>query len=120
MLLADDDDGVRTVGQLMLERLGYEVHLAKNGSEAVEAFSAAAADYALVITDVTMPGQPGPVVAREIRRIRPDVPVVLTSGYTVEDTMQGLGPTDRVGFIHKPFTWEGFSAAVRSALEERP
>jgi PAS domain S-box-containing protein len=117
VLLADDEEGVRKVGQRMLERLGDEVRLAENGSEAIEAFSAAAADYVLVVADVTMPGQPGPAVARAIRRLRPDVPVLLTSGYSADDTMDGLGPGDRVGFIHKPFTWEVFAAKVRSAIE---
>jgi PAS domain S-box-containing protein len=119
VLLADDEVGVRKVGQRMLERLGYEVRLATNGNEAVEVFSATPADYVLVITDVTMPGQPGPAVTREIRRIRPDVPVLWTSGYSAEFSMDGIGPEDRVGFIHKPFTWETFSAKVRSALEVR-
>ena len=119
MLLADDESGVRTVAQRMLERLGYEVRLATNGREAVEAFSAAPTDYVLVIADVTMPDQPGPAVAREIRRIRPDMPLLLTSGYSAEDVMDGLGPADRADFLQKPFTWEAFSTKVRSVMEAR-
>ena len=79
VLLVDDERVARTVATRMLERLGFEVDATADGEEALEVFSRAPARYVGVLLDLTMPRMDGDACLREIRRIRPDVPVVLSA-----------------------------------------
>jgi len=81
ILLVDDEEIVRRVGCTSLERLGFEVLLALNGAEAVEVFQSTEKQIVLVILDVTMPVMGGAEALAHLQRIRPEIPVIMSSGY---------------------------------------
>ena len=115
LLLLEDDDMVRDVVERTLRRLGYEVTTATRPSEALALTGERAFD--LLITDVVMPEMTGDALAREVRAIRPDVPVVFMSGYTAGVLDLKIGPLDV--FASKPLTAARIARAVREALDRK-
>ncbi len=113
MLLVDDDPYVRDVGSQMLERLGYRVVTAADGREAVEIFQAQGSDIDCVILDLTMPEMGGEEAFRELRRVRSDVRVILSSGYNEQDVTQRFVGKGLAGFVQKPYT----VAKLRESLD---
>lgn len=117
VLLVDDEAPLRTAGQSVLERFGYRVLLAVDGVDALAVFALHRADIDLVITDRMMPVMDGWTAACAMRRMKPEVPVILTSGLEAED-----GLTFEVGggwscSLRKPYTVEVLLQKVREALE---
>jgi len=119
ILFADDEPPVRTVGRRILEKLGFQVILAQNGSIAVDEFARRADEISLVILDLTMPEMTGDQALAAIRRIRPQVPIVLTSGFGEEEVVERLANVPIDGFLKKPFRVDEFSNLVRAVLERR-
>ncbi len=119
ILFADDEPPVRTVGRRILERLGFQVVLAQNGRMAIDEFARRADEISLVILDLTMPEMTGDQALTEIRKLRPHVPIVLTSGFGEEEVLERLSNVTIDGFLKKPFRVEDFSNLVRSVLERR-
>ena len=117
VLLVDDEEGVREVGKHVLERLGFTVLTARDGREAVEVFAEHAAEIVCVLLDLTMPRMDGREALKELRRLRPDVRVMICSGYG-EQEFASLFPDapDSLGFIHKPFQMREFSEKLRAFL----
>ncbi|MCA9712422.1 MAG: response regulator, partial [Myxococcales bacterium] len=85
VLLVDDDDVVRTVGQRMIERCGLQVLTARNGVDGLQVFEAHQAQIACVVLDLTMPVMGGGPMLRQLHRIDPGLPVVLCSGYSEQE-----------------------------------
>ncbi len=112
VLLADDEEAVRTIGKRMLERLGFNVIAAADGEECVRLFQAHARDIACVVLDLTMPGLDGEEAFLELRKIRQDIQVILTSGYTENDAVRRFAGKGLAGFIQKPFTLVSFKQAM--------
>ncbi|HPF31642.1 MAG TPA: response regulator [Candidatus Sabulitectum sp.] len=110
-ILADDEEAVLGITRLMLERLGYQVITASNGAEAVARF-AEFPDAELVMLDLSMPVLSGERAAREIRGIRDDVPVVITSGFTREDFESRFQDVKPAAFLRKPFSFSSLSEAL--------
>ncbi len=81
VLVIDDERGVRTSTELLLRQFGFEVLVARDGVEGLEIFRKEAARVRVVLLDLTMPRMDGVATLRELRRIDPEIPVVLTSGY---------------------------------------
>jgi two-component system cell cycle sensor histidine kinase/response regulator CckA len=119
ILFADDEPPVRTVGRRILEKLGFQVVLAQNGRIAVDEFSRRADEISLVILDLTMPEMTGDQAMAAIRRLRPQVPIVLTSGFGEEEVVERLSNVPIDGFLKKPFRVEEFSSLVRTVFERR-
>ncbi|MBL8972944.1 MAG: PAS domain S-box protein [Myxococcales bacterium] len=115
VLVADDEPGVRTVARRVLERAGYTVCVAGDGREAVAVFTARADEIVAVLLDMTMPLLRGDEVYRELRKVRADVPVVLTSGYSDPEQAASLAGT--VGFLAKPWTPQELLATLREVLK---
>ena len=117
ILLVEDEDLVRSVARQMLERLGYSVLSVKSGSEALALARGTAARIDLVVTDVAMPEMSGLELADEVRRVRPETPTILMSGYA-QDVLGGER-VDRPGrrFLQKPFTIDTLANCVRSLLD---
>jgi CheY-like chemotaxis protein len=120
VLVADDEEHVVTVTKQLLEKRGLRVLVARDGKQAVTIFEQRARDIDVVVLDLTMPHMSGEEAFREIRRIDPDVRVILTSGYSEEDTMSRFAGKGVVDFIQKPYRPGSLIAAVRSALESKP
>ena len=107
--------GVRTVARRVLERAGYTVCVATDGREAVAVFTARADEIVAVLLDMTMPLLRGDEVYRELRKVRADVPVVLTSGYSDPEQAASLAGT--VGFLAKPWTPQELLTTLREVLK---
>ena len=120
VLVVDDEEGVREVAAHMLERLGFTVIPAADGQEAVAAFRRHVDDIVLVLLDMTMPKMSGKDALHEMRRIRPDVKVVLCSGYGEQDATSHFATRDLAGFVQKPFGLADLSYVVRHALASDP
>jgi len=116
VLVVDDDSTVRdTVGQ-QLRRLGFDVTLASDGTDALRLACEAESDFALAVVDQTMPGLSGEQLIAALRELEPNLPVVLMSGYRRKNLAT---PDDRLTFLQKPMTTEQLSEAVREVLSPR-
>ncbi len=103
ILVVDDQDTVRTVARRMLERAGYTVLTAVDGTDGVREFEAHADEIGCVLLDLTMPRLDGVTALRRMHRIRKDVPVILSSGYSKQEVTARF-PTDNfAAFIQKPY-----------------
>ena len=116
VLLVDDEDVVRTTGRLMLEKLGFQVLIARNGREAIDVFSAKAADIGCVILDLTMPNMDGIETFQELRRIHSGARVIITSGYTEQEVVTRFSGKGIAGFIQKPYTLATLARGLKEAL----
>ena len=116
ILVVDDEDTVRHVGRKMLEKWGFEVMTASEGREALEIFKDHADQIACVLLDLTMPFMDGQECFREIRRIRQDVPVILSSGYNEQDATQRFVGKGLAGFIQKPYVSETLKIKLLEVL----
>lgn len=104
ILLIDDDPHVRRVAGEMLARLGLQVLTAAHSQEGLEIFQTKGKEIDCVLLDLTMPGMGGEEAFQEMRRLRPDVRVVLSSGYDEQDATQQFAGQGLAGFIQKPYT----------------
>lgn len=116
VLLVDDEETLRALGQAMLERLGFEVLTASDGKEAVALYREHRHQIDLVLLDLTMPHMDGEEAFRELRQINPEVRVVLCSGYTEQDVTARFAGKGLAGFIQKPYTLQDLSERLRTCL----
>jgi signal transduction histidine kinase/DNA-binding response OmpR family regulator len=116
VLLVDDEDMVRNVAALMLGRLGFEVRCARDGREAVAVFAAEGGTIDAIVLDMTMPDLDGKEALRAIRRMRANVPVLMTSGFTAEDVAKEVGENRLIGFLQKPFNSAMLAEKLRALL----
>ncbi len=118
VLLAEDEEPVRTVMALSLSRAGYEVLAAKDGSEALRLFEDNRDIVGCVLLDKVMPGMDGMAVMRAIRMAKPRMPVVLCSGFTESGPVPGREAGGPDAFLRKPFRTEDMLRAVRRAFAQ--
>ncbi|HHN64698.1 MAG TPA: response regulator [Nitrospirae bacterium] len=119
VLLAEDESAVRELIKTVLTERGYEVIEAVDGRDAIEKFTVNRDRINLMILDVVMPEKSGREVYEEIKRIRPDIKVLFTSGYT-SNIIQQKGVLDEgINFISKPVSPDELLIKVREVLEER-
>ena len=119
ILFVDDEEALVQAVQGMLSHLGYVVQGAHRSLEALEWFRAAPHDFDLVITDQTMPEMTGEALARELRRLRPDIPIIICTGFSYvidEAKAQGL---DVDAFLHKPIVLKELALAIEGVLAKR-
>ncbi len=115
VLLVDDDQAVLSVGRAMLERLGYEVLTASDGTGALEALRGpAGAALKAAILDMTMPGMDGDEVFQQIRSIRADLPVIVSSGYDEQEMSARFSGRDVAAFLQKPYRMQALSECLGS------
>ena len=119
VLLVDDEPLLRKVSRQMLEGFGYSVAEAKDGREAVEVYQRRCAEIVLVILDFVMPEMDGSEAYRELKKLDPDVRVLISSGFTNDEVVDNLLVDGAVGFVEKPFDRETLAAAVAEALGRR-
>ncbi|MDQ7011997.1 MAG: response regulator, partial [Mariprofundaceae bacterium] len=106
VLVVDDEKAVLRVARKMLERMGLEVVEAGDGQEGVETFRRHKDDIACVLLDMSMPNMDGISCMAELRRIRPGVKVLMSSGYNEEEMIKRLEGAMPEGFLKKPYTYE--------------
>ncbi|MBI5014508.1 MAG: response regulator [Deltaproteobacteria bacterium] len=116
VLVVDDDATARSVAAAMLEERGFSVLTAADGQEGVDVFRTHGGEIEAVVLDMTMPRMNGEEVFREMRRLRPDVRVVLTSGYNEQDAINRFTEHGLAGFIQKPYRSDALLRALHAAL----
>jgi two-component system cell cycle sensor histidine kinase/response regulator CckA len=118
VLIVDDEEMILEVGQAMLETLGYRIVVADGGEQAVDVVKRKGNEIDLVILDLIMPGMNGSEVFDRIREIRPQMSVVLSSGYAINGQADEIMKRGCNGFIQKPFNISELSQKVRQILDE--
>jgi two-component system cell cycle sensor histidine kinase/response regulator CckA len=115
ILVIDDEETVRNVARIALERCGYEVIAAEDGQKGVDLFAQTPDAISLILLDMAMPGLSGEETLRRIRAIRPDTPVVVSSGFGESDARSKFG--DGISaFLQKPYTAKQLGAEIVSIL----
>lgn len=117
LLLVDDEPSIAKMGCRLLESLGYKVTSRTSSSEALELFKAKSQQFDLVLTDMTMPFLTGDELAVEMRKIKPDIPIIICTGYSSkmsEIEAKSLGVN---AFAYKPVTKADLAQTVRTVLD---
>ncbi len=117
ILMVDDEDLVLGTGVAVLERLGYMVLQATSGKKAIEIFETKNDEIDLVILDMIMPGISGGQAYDRMKEIKPNVRVLLSSGYSLDSEAKEILARGCDGFIQKPFSIEELSRAIWEILE---
>jgi CheY-like chemotaxis protein len=118
VLVIDDEVVVRRTAKSMLERFGYTVMSAEDGKQGVELFRALADKVSVVLLDMTMPVMSGEETFRELRAIKPNVRVVLSSGYNEVEAVRRFTGKGLAGFLQKPYSATTLAEKVQSVIEE--
>ena len=116
ILVIDDEDAVRNVLALGLERLGYTVELASSGTQGIQKFRLST--FNLVILDMVMPDMSGRDVFFELVKISPNLRVLVCSAYSSDDAVQAILSHPHSAFIQKPFSVEDLAHVVRDCLDK--
>ncbi|MFZ1375837.1 MAG: PAS domain S-box protein [Geothrix sp.] len=116
VLLVDDEDSILEVTAKTLERLGFDVETAADGREAIELFSQRPEAFRLALVDLTMPRMDGRECFKALRAIRPDLPVVLCSGFSEQESVKAFLGEGLAGFIQKPYSMGILRQALIEAL----
>ncbi len=117
VLFVDDEQYVAKACGGMLEHLGYKVTVVTESVEALDLFKAHPDDFDLVITDQTMPKMSGVELAKELLKIRPDIPIILCSGYSAQITDGEALGIGIYSFCQKPITIKQLATVAREALD---
>jgi PAS domain S-box-containing protein len=116
ILLVDDEQLVRRIAATMLARLGYTILEAGNGQEAIELFQRNLSQVDLVILDLSMPVMDGEECLSRLKAIKPDVPVLLSSGFSETEAELRFQSAGVASFLQKPYTSQHLAELVKAAL----
>lgn len=119
VLLVDDEESIRKVVQAQLKSLGYRVILAKNGSEAVEIFRKEHKKLDIIILDMVMPVMDGREAYLKIQEIDSECPVIISSGYLKDNSIEELMSKGLSGFIPKPYTRAELHKTLQDILKKK-
>ncbi|HEY7489744.1 MAG TPA: ATP-binding protein, partial [Candidatus Tectomicrobia bacterium] len=120
ILFVDDERALAQLGHQLLTHLGYAVVSRTSSVEALEAFRAQADRFDLIITDQTMPNMTGDVLAREVRRIRPNIPIILCTGFSQMLTAEKVKALGIDALCMKPLVIYTLAQTIRQVLTQRP
>jgi two-component system cell cycle sensor histidine kinase/response regulator CckA len=118
VLLVDDEDMIIDVAQRMLHKLGYKVFTARDGKEAVDVFRKYKGEIDVIVLDMIMPKMSGGEAFDRIKEIKPEIKVLLSSGYSINGQASEILNRGCNGFIQKPFNLQNLSKNLRAILEE--
>ncbi len=117
LLLVDDEEDILKIGAEMLNRLGYKVMPARSGMEAVKLFTEKKDEINLVILDMVMPEMNGSETFDLLKKIQPDLKVLLSSGYSLSEEASQILKNGHNSFIQKPFDINRVSSKIRELLD---
>ncbi|HEC68142.1 MAG TPA: response regulator [Candidatus Desulfofervidus auxilii] len=118
ILFVDDEEMIIKTGKELLETLGYKVLIAKSGKEVIEIYRAKNEQIDMVILDTVMPDIGGGEIYDMLKKINPDIKVLLSSGYSMNDEIKEILERGCDGFIQKPFTLKELSRKIRKILDK--
>jgi two-component system cell cycle sensor histidine kinase/response regulator CckA len=119
ILYVDDEPMLCSLCKELLSQLGYEIIVETSGIDAFTTFCNSPEKFHLVITDLMMPEMNGTELAEKLRRVRPDLPIILCTGYTKTMALETAATTGMRALIMKPFTMTDMAKTVRSVLDEQ-
>jgi CheY-like chemotaxis protein len=117
ILFVDDEEALADLGRAALERLGYRVHAECDSLQALETFHRAPHDFDLLITDQTMPGLTGLELSRSVLDVRPDLPIIICTGFSRSVTPEKAREIGVKGFLMKPIVLTELAKKVKQVLE---
>lgn len=118
ILLVDDEEEIIYLEKQMLERLGYQISFRTSSVDALEAFKANPDTFDLVITDMTMPNMTGDQLAKELISIKPDIPIILCTGFSEWIDREKSEAIGIKGFLMKPVVLNKIAKMVRNVLDK--
>jgi two-component system, cell cycle sensor histidine kinase and response regulator CckA len=118
ILFVDDEEVVVDANRRILQRLGYNVTVSTDSKKALAAFRKKPEKFDLVITDMTMPSMTGAELARELIKIRSDIPIILCTGYSQLITPEKSNAIGIQEFVMKPFSRSEIAEAIRKVLDK--
>jgi CheY-like chemotaxis protein len=118
ILFVDDEQALAKIGKQMLESLGYTVSTRTSSLEALELFKAKPDQFDMVITDMAMPNMSGDILSAELIKIRPDIPVILCTGYSSKISDETAMKIGIKAFAYKPIAKIDLAKSVRRVLDE--
>jgi CheY-like chemotaxis protein len=119
ILYVDDEAPIAALGRAMLTSLGYDVTVHLDSREALAAFRSDPGRFDLVITDMTMPNMTGAVMAREMLKIRPDIPIILNTGFSErinEEAAKKIGIRE---YLMKPVSVIELACTVKRVMDQQ-
>jgi two-component system cell cycle sensor histidine kinase/response regulator CckA len=119
ILLVDDEEGILEVGQDLLEAMGYQVIIARNGKEGIEVYKKNRDQIDIVVLDMVMPYMGGGEAYDRIKEINPDIKVLLSTGFSIDGEATEILKRGCDGFIQKPFTMKELSRKMREILDKK-
>jgi len=118
ILLVDDEEGVRSLYQKAFEKSGYRVLVAAEGRQALEIFRKSHSEINAVMTDIMMPRMDGVTLVEKLRKIRPEMKVIATTGLASDPLVTAAGGLGLNALLQKPFTLPTLLRTVRNVLDE--
>jgi DNA-binding NtrC family response regulator len=117
ILVVDDEPGLRALAKSGLRQRGFDVLTTSNGEQALEILRDGKTRVDIVLLDLTMPGLSGEKVLRTIRGFRPDLPVIIASGYATVESQSSWIAAGASGFLAKPYRVQDVAIKLREALD---
>lgn len=117
ILLAEDEAQLRTIAKVMLEELGFTVIDAGNGTEAIERYQENASDITLVLTDIGMPLMDGYELCRELKKLNPELPIIISSGFGDAEVISHIARENLAGMVSKPYNFVQLQEVMKSVVE---
>jgi CheY-like chemotaxis protein len=119
ILFVDDEESIVTMGRQRLERLGYQIESTISSLEALDLFRSKPDHFDLVITDLTMPKMTGDKLVKEILNIRPDMPIIICTGFSEKMDGEKARVTGALGYLEKPHEKRKLAMMVRKVLDRK-
>ena len=119
ILFVDDEDVIIDVNREILESLGYKVVAAKSGQEALEVYRKLQGKISLIILDMIMPGMDGEATYDSLKKVNPEIRVILSSGYSKNEQAKAILEKGCQAFIQKPFSISDLSMTIRQVLDKK-
>jgi len=119
ILFVDDEELLVEMAEGMLGRLGYKVVCTTDSADALQIFAKDPHAFDLVITDHTMPNMTGATLAQKLKEIRPDIPLILCTGYSETISQEKAESMGIHGFVMKPLSKDELAEAVRRVLDKK-
>jgi DNA-binding NtrC family response regulator len=116
VLVVDDEEAVRTLCMALVQHLGFRAIGAADGEEALLLFNKDPHAFTWVLLDLTMPRRDGLSTFREMKRLRPDIQVILCSGFSEEDAGDRFGGQGLAGFLQKPYSLQQLRQKIAQAI----
>ncbi len=117
VLLVDDEKMVLEVGKAILQRLGNAVIIAASGEEALDRFGQHREAIGCVVLDLTMPGMDGLATFKRLRKLSPDLPIIIASGLAIDQVTSQFGDMQPSSVIQKPYQVADLSAKIQKILK---